>query len=334
MNQRLVENVDVTQEEFVKILQGLGLTPSGSQRKPKEGRIATNLIVATCEQGDVLVRLYPSSYSHERVKLEVEALVFLAKRQVPVPQLIPFLDSVFVKEFEGRFVFAYKITDGSSPSQSDLSASLAEKAARALGSLLDASTAFADPKRQPVNEESFIANLFYQFTEMHPELRATPELQTMRAFLKRNSCEAWLGNSISGLVHGDYFFGNILIRDDKVVGIIDFGDAYYGHVVSDLVIGSMEFSVNAEEVFDLGWMAVFLRALAPWIDKLDLSPAMFLDLLRLNCIRFAVYTLPAELAAGQSPERNRYVARFMNLVDLDFAARICELVGRVKEGQS
>jgi Ser/Thr protein kinase RdoA (MazF antagonist) len=334
MNQRLVENVDVTEEQIAAILHDLGLTPSGSLRKPNEGRIATNLVIATQEQGDVLVRLYPSSYSRERVHLEVGTLSFLAKKQVPVPQLIPFVDSVLVKEYEGRPVFAYKTIDGSCPSQADLSAPLAGAAAKALGKLLDASSTFAEFKGQPVNDGEFIADLFHQFMAAHPQVLVAQEFQAMLAFVKRDNCESWLKTSISGLVHGDYFFENIIVRDSEVVGIIDFGDVYHGRIVADLVIGAMEFSVNADESFDLEWMEAFMGPLAPWLRKLDLAPEMFLDLLRLNCIRFAVYTLPPELAQGQTPAQNRYVARFMNLLNSEFASRISELVRGIKESQS
>jgi Ser/Thr protein kinase RdoA (MazF antagonist) len=334
MTQRLVENVDVTQEQIVAILHDLGLTPKGSPRKPNEGRIATNLIIATQEEGDVLVRLYPSSYSRERVQLEVETLDFLAKRQVPVPHLIPFQDSILVKEYEGRPVFAYKTIEGSSPSQADLSASLAEAAAKALNKLLGASSACTVAKGQPLNDGKFIANLFHHFTAADPELLVNQELQAMRDFLERSHCESWLETSMSGLVHGDYFFENIIVRDGGVVAIIDFGDVYHGRIASDLVVGAMEFSVNTKEDFELGWMSAFLVPLTPWLCRLDLAPAMFLELLRLNCIRFAVYTLPPELAQGQSPAQNRYVRRFIKLLHPEFAARVSELVRGIRESQS
>lgn len=55
-----------------------------------------------------------------------------------------------------------------------------------------------------------------------------------------------------GIVHGDYFFENILINKEKeVIGLIDFGDAYYGHLLNDIVIGVMEASVIDNGIFNL-----------------------------------------------------------------------------------
>jgi len=43
------------------------------------------------------------------------------------------------------------------------------------------------------------------------------------------------------IVHGDFHFGNILCQDNKVTGIIDWGNVMYGDFVFDIATIHMQF---------------------------------------------------------------------------------------------
>jgi Ser/Thr protein kinase RdoA (MazF antagonist) len=52
-----------------------------------------------------------------------------------------------------------------------------------------------------------------------------------------------------GVVHNDYHHNNILIKKDKVVGIIDFGDSIYSWFAGDLAIALSHLNFNNKENF-------------------------------------------------------------------------------------
>lgn len=297
-----------------RIIEDLGLTQIGSPKTTNEGRIASNFILLTKEKGEILIRSYPVSYPQDQIFREINSLLFFSKQKIPVPNILLFQDGEKLKCYANQWVFAYQMIDGESPCQADLSNYLSKLSAEALSKFFIASSQYISKNEKAVNDQKFIQKLFFKFKKEYPFLLGYKPIQEMDKFLTNNDLEFWLEKGKKGLVHGDYFFENILVKDNKIVGIIDFGDIYYGCMVTDLIIGSMEFSVDVTETFRTEWMKTFLENLQPWLITFDLSAARFLDLLRINCIRFMVYTMPSELADDDFlPENNRYFARFVAL---------------------
>lgn len=72
----------------------------------------------------------------------------------------------------------------------------------------------------------------------------------------RDALEAawpWTQRNASGLLHGDYWPGNILWRDGRLVGIVDWEDAAIGDPLADIAISRLDllwaFSAEAMERF-------------------------------------------------------------------------------------
>jgi homoserine kinase type II len=66
---------------------------------------------------------------------------------------------------------------------------------------------------------------------------------------------------VRGVVHGDMFRGNVLMRDGKVVGLIDFEEAHVAPLVSELANGIWEFTKSKDtHDFDRGAAARFVAA--------------------------------------------------------------------------
>jgi aminoglycoside phosphotransferase (APT) family kinase protein len=99
----------------------------------------------------------------------------------------------------------------------------------------------------------------------------------------RDALEAawpWLQHSASGLLHGDYWPGNILWRDGQLVGIVDWEDAAIGDPLADIAISRLDllwaFGMDAMQRFTREYDAVApidLASLAYWDLCAALRPA-------------------------------------------------------------
>ncbi|APJ03490.1 phosphotransferase [Silvanigrella aquatica] len=243
--------------------------------------------------------------------------MYFYDRKLSVPKLLPFNNGCFVKKINELCFFAYEIIDGKSPKQVDLSNYLAQEAAILLSNFFKISSQYETKNKTPINDIKSIHNMFINFKNKFLSQIDYSYFHEIENFFANIKIDSWLEKNEKGLVHGDYFFENILLKKNKIVGIIDFGDVYYGNMVNDLVIGAMEFSVDTLEVFNLQWMQSFLGIL-----KFNLTSVYFLDLMRLNCIRFMTQTIPDEIYSGHTPCQNRYLNRFKKLHDQDLISKI------------
>lgn len=75
------------------------------------------------------------------------------------------------------------------------------------------------------------------------------------------------------LLHGDYWPGNILWRNGKLVGVVDWEDSFLGNPLYDLAIARLELSW----IFSLDIMDEFTRAYLS-LNNLNISQLAFWDL--------------------------------------------------------
>jgi Ser/Thr protein kinase RdoA (MazF antagonist) len=127
-----------------------------------------------------------------------------------------------------------------------------------------------------------------------------------------------LGKTPKGLVHGDFFFENVLSSHGMLAGVIDFGDVYYGSLVMDIAIGSMEFAMKEGEVWDFDLHEQFLAANKGWLVAHNISFDLFHDVLLANCARFIAHLCHLrqdELEKNNCPEGE------IDLADIPYVAR-------------
>lgn len=68
-------------------------------------------------------------------------------------------------------------------------------------------------------------------------------------------------NLLHGVVHGDFFRGNLLVREEEIVALIDWEEAHVGSLVSELANGVWEFTKSkATDDFDREEGARFIDA--------------------------------------------------------------------------
>lgn len=293
-------------------LRDFGLTVIGEPQLPNEGRIAKNLIVQTRERGRILVRMYPPSFDLRQVEFEVKALKFFASNGVNAP--CPFELKVG-SAFGGWHTFAYQLIEGRCLTQAELDRSLVSQAGHQLAKMVSVAEKFQPTGSEPHGDLEFIHGVLSRFVQSRPANADNGWLCRMFSHLQSEDLKTRLAASPRGIVHADYFFENVVENEGQVVGVIDFGDAYYGHLIMDVATGAMEFSVRENGDWDAQHLDAFLGELAPWLSAKRLTCDLFYDALLANCARFAAHTLNLSVNGGESPnvDSNPYVRRFAQL---------------------
>ncbi len=326
--ERIIKDFELTPEELQRTLWAFGLTAKSPTATVGGGRIATNLFVETAEIGGVIIRAYPHGYGQAKVRFEVDVLEHLSERGCPVPRPIRLVrerthhQSIFsTPEIE---ICIYKALEGSTVSQAELSVQLACEAGKALANLIPHAASFIPSALIPQGDLGFISGLVRAAKERDELFASSPIAAEMELVVSDGELVRALQKSTCGIVHGDYFFENVLVKESRteVSGILDFGDAYIGSIMNDIVIGAMEFAVLTDETWDLDCFDVFLRSHKSWLRREGLPATLAKKLLLANCIRFAVYTLPFSNAEGRPIEQNRYIARFTKIISTDLGHRL------------
>lgn len=308
-----------------KILPALGLSPEGNFLVPKEGRIAKNIIIRTNEKGDVLFRCYPKvstksalGYGVERARFEVLTLIFLSSNGLPVPEPLVFLDGSKSQEINEWYVFAYQLLDGETLTIEDLSIEYARGAGKLLNRFIEVSELYIPIGNEPKGDIEYIKTILNNFLIRRPEYKNEIIFSNMFNHLSNDFYLKLLEQTPKGIVHGDYFFENVLSVNGSIVGVIDFGDAYYGYLLMDLVIGAMEFSMQKEEKWQMQNYEAFIKENQRWLIKANISFETFHFVLLTNCIRFTAHLCNLEQDAQDENKlkepidilNNPYIGRF------------------------
>lgn len=319
--ERIVKKIELSIRDVERVLWACGLSPTGDPEAVGGGRIANNILIKTTQLGDVIVRAYPFAYGDAKIRFEVDTLQHLSERGCDVPRPIR-----LVRERSGHQaiyttpdvqIFLYQALPGSTLQQSELSPKVATAAGRALAKILPHAASFTPADLVPQGDLGFIAGLLRAAKERDENLAINPIVAEMEAILSDGTLARALAKCSHGVVHADYFFENILADGERsaVTGILDFGDAYYGSIINDVVIGAMEFAVSVDESWNLDSFDLFVRECRAWLVKERLSADLMRRLLLANCIRFGIYTLPFSNAEGIPTSANRYLKRFKAIRD-------------------
>lgn len=331
---RVIERVALNKSLVESILSELDRKLIGDLEIPKEGRIASNVIVPT-NQGKYVIRLYPKGCQNTKletgnVDFEVDALCYLAANNISVPSPIVFKNrGKAIFEINGSKVFVYPVIPGRCIQQSELSVEIATRSAHLLSSMIRVSEGFIPKvKSVPEGDVSYILKIAEILVTRFPELEKSKDFKEIVTAVHDSNVENRLMATPKGIVHGDFFFENIIIDEDKPFSIIDFGDAYYGAVLMDIVISSMEFSVLSDGSWDLAMFQASLEPHREWLQKNKIDFSLFYDLLIANCLRFSVYTLPNTLKQHEQVSENPYVSRFNSLKNEALKAKLQEVFNK------
>lgn len=329
--QRIINRVLVDKLLVGKVISKLKLTLKNEEyTTPSEGRIASNIIVDTYEHGKVMLRFYPRGCQDSKlesgfVEFEIAALDFLSKNGIKTPSPLYFDNEQPMLLENDVLIFAYKLLPGVCFGQKNLSVDLAQKSGSLLRNMLSISESFVPKKGEkiPDGDINHIRKIYSLILDKYPQLRGNQSFHEMFEHTFKPDMVKKLDQTPMGIVHADFFAENIVYDEkSKSYGIIDFGDAYFGHTVMDIVIGAMEFCVLEDNSWDMNMFKAFIHENYAWLKKNNVDFEFFHDLLLVNCLRFAIYTLPSTLEEKAPVLSNAYVSRFFDLKEEKLIKRI------------
>ena len=161
--------------------------------------------------------------SLEGVQAVAEVLLLLGKYDLPTERLIPMQDGHYVMNFHSKPLIVKKYVEGVVPNSLDAAA--LEILGRSLGLLHQIPPPVTLRTTHPYGLESF-AELF-----MHTKMNEfTSWLKDKYDFI----IDGIPSGLLRGLIHGDLFHDNVIMREGKPVAILDFEEACNYFLIFDL----------------------------------------------------------------------------------------------------
>lgn len=233
------------------------------------------------------------------VKREIDLLLFLRKHGFPCPQPIADRKSRLYRDFAGQSLIAYKHIDGRQVETSRLTLAQVESIGRVLAELhvigkgykkgVENRFTYEDTAEQYAEIRGGLPSYFRKITRTLDE-----EVEYLGGYLESKLPK--------GVIHGELGPASILLKGDRVVGILDFEVGSRGKFIYDLATAVNAFcftggkyDLKRFEALIAGYEAARTLSLAEW----DAFP----NELRFSALRLTVSRLAAVLATPGGASR-------------------------------
>ena len=281
------EVADLAEEYALGKVTSVSPAPSAWSRR---GNHQTNLLL-DASRGKVVVR-FDEVKGELDVKREIDLLLYLRKHGFPCPQPLADRKGRHYREARGACVIVYKHIDGKRPNVDLLTLAQIENIGRGLSDLHVLGKGY---KKGIDNRFSFerIADLYNEVRGQLPSYfkkitrTLDEEVEYLGSYLE--------GKLPKGVINGDLFEENVLLKGDKLVGMLDFEAACRGKFIFDLATAvnavcftEGKYDLKRFEALIAGYESVRTLSLAEW----DAFP----NELRFSALRFTVTRLREVLA--------------------------------------
>ena len=271
--------------ELADIIEDYGLVRLISASGISTGSVNTNYLLETA-RGKHLVRV-DEVKSELEVKRELDLLLFLRKHGFPCPQPVADRKGRHYRELGGKYLSVYRYYDGHVMRPERITNAQLENVGRALADLHTIGKSY---KKGIDNRFSFerVADLYAEVRGRLPSYfkRIIRTLDDEVDYLQ-NYLESKLPK---GIIHGDLFHDNLVIKGDKIVAVLDFEAASRGKFIFDLATAvnalcfdGQNYQLRRFEAMIAGYEALRALSLAEW----DAFP----NELRFSALRFTITRL-------------------------------------------
>ena len=268
-----------------EIVEDYGLVRLLSSTGIPNGSVNTTYLLET-PRGRHLLRIDEVKGELE-VKRELDLLLFLRKHGFPCPQPIADRKGRHYRELGGKCVSVYRYYDGRVIRPERLTSAQLESIGRVLADLHTIGKSY---KKGIDNRFSFdrIADVYGEVRRHLPSyFKRTIRTLDDEAEYLQNYLESKLPK---GIIHGDLFPDNLIMKGDKVVAVLDFEAACRGKFIFDLATAVNALCFDGEqyhlkrfEALIAGYEALRALSLAEW----DAFP----NELRFSAFRFTITRL-------------------------------------------
>jgi homoserine kinase type II len=275
----------LTKKDANAIAADYGLPKVLSVRAVREGSVNTHYLLETV-RGKFIVKI-DEVKSEIEVKRELDLLLFLRKHGFPCP--VPLADrrGRHCRDWNGKQLSVYRYIDGHGVAPDDLSAPQLENIGRVLADLHLITKAY---KKGVDSRFSFdrVAEIYAGVRGRLPHYlkkivrTLDEELEYLQNYLETKLPK--------GIIHGDLFADNLMLKGEKVVAVLDFEAAGRGKFIFDLAtaVNSLcfengRYALKKFESLIAGYETLRTLSLAEW----DAFP----NELRFSALRFTITRL-------------------------------------------
>lgn len=271
-----------------------------------------NVRAAGGEETTLFARIFEEQAASGAL-FELELNEALAAAGIPVARPVKRLDGTFLA-VSGKKPFAlYERLSGDVTCQRGVTRAIAHSVGRALASVHVAPLGSLEVPPTRFGFSGIRERLKRVLDAQRPDLVADVErLLDLSTRLERERST----DLPSGLIHGDLFRDNVLVREEKVIGLLDFESASYGPYVYDLLVTILAWC------FGDGLESALARAMVEgYVDVRPLSTSERAAMIgegSVACLRFATTRLTdfsLRVPVGQKPGRDyrRFFSRLESL---------------------
>jgi homoserine kinase type II len=315
----MAANTQVTKKDANALAADYGLPKVLSVRVVREGSVNSHYLLET-GRGRFIVKI-DEVKSEIEVKRELDLLLFLRKHGFPCPGPLSDRRGRHCREWDGKQLSVYRHVDGHAVDPEDLTGGQLENIGRVMAELHLITKAYKKGVDSRFN--------FERVAEVYAAVRGRLPSYLKKIVRTLDEEIEYLQNYLEsklpkGIIHGDVFPDNLMIKGEKVVAVLDFEAAGRGKFIFDLAT-----SVNAL-CFENGRYALkkFESLIAGYETLRTLSLAewdAFPNELRFSAFRFTVTRL-RDFFLNSVDERKRINKDFQ-----DFYERLL-ILRREKDG--
>jgi homoserine kinase type II len=271
--------------DLALLVEDYGLVKLSASTGIANGSVNTNYLLET-PRGRHLLRV-DEVKSELEVKRELDLLLFLRKHGFPCPQPVADRKGRHYREVGGKCLSVYRYYDGHVLRPNRVTQAQLENIGRALADLHSIGKSY---KKGIDNRFSYerVADLYLEVRGRLPTYfkRIVRTLDDEVEYLS-NYLE---GKLPKGIIHGDLFHDNVVVKGDKVVALLDFEAACRGKFIFDLATAVNALCFDGDN-YDLkrfealigGYESLRALSLAEW----DAFP----NELRFSALRFTITRL-------------------------------------------
>ncbi|HOX96771.1 MAG TPA: homoserine kinase [bacterium] len=219
----------------------------------KNGFMHSNYFIQA-NTGNFILRVYESR-TDEQALLEAKVLEKLKNSLVPVPKIIKTKTGELFSGLGKKRVAIFSFLDGSHVADADVTISQIKSVGVNMGRLHKLLQGYK-PKEvfsKPNYDNNYVKETLEEIKKKHPTFPLKIEQRVLNVLnLIR------IPSLPKGVNHGDMFDDNVLFKGNKVSGVLDFDDCYYGNFLDDLGCALTYWCIN--EKIDYKKIKAFINA--------------------------------------------------------------------------
>ncbi|PRP90331.1 Homoserine kinase [Enhygromyxa salina] len=339
---RLHPFIDLDRDAVADLTADYSLGELRSVEPLVSGIINTNYLLRT-DAGDYLLRLYPPERSADALRFEFSTLARLAEANFPCPRVIADAKgkTVGLSEAHTRHYAVLEFIPGETLAREAIDAGIVEQIGDLFADMQRTLSGFVPEGDKPRADLEFVRELGEATLDRVAALAG--EGPATAARLRA----IWAGSHARfdqprdgapslerGVVHADLYFDNVIVEGDRVRGIIDFDDSYYGLFLIDLAVTLMEFTFVEADALDFGLGERLLRRYYARRPEAKGEAHLVHDGMICACFKYLGYTADLPEYAGEALLGNEYIARIDYLARPEIRAKVEAMVAAAVEAPS